>query len=144
MSEIRKLSAAASEKRFRDLRAKYEAADRAARDELIRQEIKYGGHSNARSWASRGDKTKLEKLEKAKNKVGDAVLDLITKVSPRGEAFMSGVPTHYLQGKIPWEDVVRPASEPLSTLPPTAWGWSVAELERHLGTPVMPPGTSRG
>ena len=53
-------------------------------------------------------------------------------------------PTHYLQGKIPWEDVVRPASEPLSTLPPTAWGWSVAELERHLGTPVMPPGTSRG
>lgn len=146
MSEIRKLSAAASaasEKRFRELRAKYEAAHRVAQDESIRQSIKYGGDQNARSWASRGDKTRLEKLNGRANKVGDAIIDVIVKASPRGDAWLSGTPIHYLREKLPWEDVVRPAHEPLSKLPPPAWGMSEADVARQFA-PVLPPGTSRG
>jgi hypothetical protein len=143
MSEIRKLSAAASEKRFRDLRAKYEAVDRAAQEEDIRQRVKYGSYENARSWASRGDKTKLEKLHAKQSKLGDAIVDLIVKVSPRGETWKSGVPIHHLYGKLPWEDVVRPAHEPLSALPPPAWGMSEADVARQFA-PVLPPGTARG
>ena len=140
-----------SEERFSALRAAYLTANRAARDESIRQSIKYGGDQNARSWASRGDKTKLEKLNSKSNKVGDAIIALVVKESPRGEAWTSGVPITYLREKLAWEDVTRPANEPLSTLPPTAWGWSETDLRRHLGVPLyatskpsMPPGTTSG
>jgi hypothetical protein len=125
------------------LRARYEAAHRVAQDEAIRQSIKYGGDQNARSWASRGDKTKLEKLYAKQSKLGDAIVDLVVKESPRGQAWMEGAPSHYLHRKLPWEDVVRPAHEPLSALPPAAWGWSEADVKRHFA-PVLPPGTSRG
>jgi hypothetical protein len=135
---------AADEKRFRELRARYELAYRAAQDESIRQSIKYGGDSNARSWASRGDKTKLEGLYKKQNKVGDAIVGLIVKASPRGETWLSGAPSHWLQSKLPWEDVVRPAHEPLSALPPPAWGSSEADVARQFAPVAMPPGTSRG
>ena len=143
MSEIRKLSETASEKRFRDLRAKYEAAYRAARDEQVNQAVKYGSEREARSWASRGDKVRLEKLEAKRNRVGDAIVEVIVKASPRGESWRSGVPVFWLQSELPWEDVVRPAHEPLSKLPPPAWGMSEADVARQFA-PVLPPGTSRG
>lgn len=134
----------AAEKRFRALRERYEAAYRAARDEQVRQAVKYGSEREARSWASRGDKTKLEGLEKRRNKVGDAIVELVVKASPRGDTWRSGVPVFWLQSKLPWEDVVRPAHEPLSKLPPPAWGSSEADVARQFAPVAMPPGTSRG
>lgn len=138
------MSHVADEKRFKELRARYEAVYRAAQDESIRQAVKYGSEQAARTWASRGDKTKLETLEKRRNKVGDAVVELIVKASPRGDAWRSGVPVFWLQSKLPWEDVVRPAHEPLSKLPPPAWGSSEADVARQFAPVAMPPGTSRG
>jgi hypothetical protein len=120
--------------RFDTLRAQYLAADRAATDEAITQSVKYGTERDARSWAGRGEKSRLEKLEKKRDKIGDAIIDLIIKESPRGESWQSGVPTSYLRRDLPWEDVVRPSSEPLSILPPSAYGWSPADLKRHLGS----------
>jgi len=118
--------------RFDSLRAAYLAADRAASDELITQSVKYGGDRNARSYAGRGEKSRLEKLEKKREKIGDAIIDLIIKESPRGETWLSGVPTMYLRRDLPWEDIVRGKGEPLTILPPSAYGWSPADLKRHL------------
>jgi hypothetical protein len=138
------MSHVADEKRFKTLRERYEAAYRVARDESIRQSIKYGGDSNARAWASRGDKSRLEKLEAKRNKLGDAVVEVIVKASPRGDTWRSGVPVFWLQSKLPWEDVVRPAHEPLSALPPPAWGMSEQDVARQFAPVALPPGTSRG
>jgi hypothetical protein len=130
---------------FITLREAYGAAHQAAQDESIRQSVRYGSEQNARSWASKGDKSRLEKLYAKQNKLGDSIVGLIAKVSPRGDAWRSGVPAHHLQGKLTWEDVVRPKTEPLSALPPPAWGWSEADVRRHLhGDVVLPPGTEKG
>ena len=123
-----------NKKRFDAMRAAYLAAHQAAQSEAIHQAVKYGTERDARSWASRGEKTRLKKLEERRNKVGDKIVDLITQESPRGEAWKSGVPTHYLYEKLPWEDVVRPADEPLSSVPPAAWGYSEADVRRQLKT----------
>lgn len=130
----------AAKKKFDSLRERYGAAYEAARDEQIRQAVKYGSERDARSWGSRGDKTRLEKLEKKRNKLGSSIVDLIVKTSPRGETWMSGAPSFWLQRELPWEDVIRPASEPLSALPPPAWGWSERDIAAHFA-PVLPPGT---
>lgn len=129
---------------FEGLRARYEAAYSAARDEQINQAVKYGSEREARSWASRGDKTRLEKLEAKRNKLGDAVVEVIVKASPRGDSWRSGVPVFWLQSKLPWEDVVRPVHEPLSALPPPAWGSSEQDVARQFAPVALPPGTSRG
>src|ERR1700690_1240299 len=120
--------------RFDSLRAAYLAAYRAARDEGIHQSVKYGTERDARSWASKGEKSKLQKLEKKKDKIGDKIIDLIIQESPRGETWLSGVPTMYLRRDLPWEDIVRGKGEPLTILPPSAYGWSAADLKRHLGS----------
>lgn len=127
-------SLAASKKRFDALRAAYLAAGEAARDELITQSVKYGTEREARSWASRGEKTRLEKLEKRRDKAGDALTDLVAAVSPRGEAWKSGVPIRWIRQDLTWDDVVRPAGEPLSAIPPPAFGWSEQEVRHHLKT----------
>jgi hypothetical protein len=120
--------------RFDSLRAAYLAADRAARDEAIHQSVKYGTERDARSWASKGEKSKLQKLEKKKDKIGDKIIDLIIQESPRGEMWMSGAPTSWLREKITWEDVTKTSNEPLTFLPPAPYGWSEAEVKRHFGS----------
>ena len=119
---------------FDDLRAKFLEAHRAALNETITQSVKYGSEREARSWASRGEKTRLEKLENKRNKIGDAIIEYIVQESPRGEAWKSGVTSHYLHEKLSWDDVMKPSSEPLSNLPPPAYGWSEADIRRHLKT----------
>jgi hypothetical protein len=118
--------------RFDTLRAAYLAADRARRDELITQSVKYGTEREARSWASKSEKTKLEKLDKKRDKIGDKIIDLIVKESPRGEMWMSGVPSYWLHEKLSWDDLVRPKGEPLTISPPASYGWTDAEVRRHL------------
>lgn len=119
--------------KFEAMRAAYFEASQAASSELITQSLKYGGDRNARSWASRGDKMRLEKLEAKRDRIGDKIVDFIVKESPRGESWRSGVPSHWLTEKLAWDDIVKPANEELSTLPPTAYGWTTEELRRHLG-----------
>jgi hypothetical protein len=118
--------------RFDALRAAYLAADRAARDEAISQSVKYGTERDARSWASKSEKSKLQKLEKKREKIGDAIINLIIQESPRGEMWMSGVPSSWLREKLSWEDLVRPKGEPLTISPPPSYGWTEAEVKRHL------------
>lgn len=111
---------------------------------VARQAVRYGTERDARAWGSRGDKAKLERLEARRNKLGDAIVDLVVKESPRGQKWMEGAPSTWLHQKLPWEDVARPAHEPLSALPPPAWGWSESDIKRHFAPVALPPGTSRG
>jgi len=83
----RSVRASSGKARFDTLRAQYRAAYGAARNEAITQSIKYGSEREARSWASRGEKNRLEKLEKKRDRIGDAIIDLIVRESPRGEAW---------------------------------------------------------
>jgi hypothetical protein len=126
-----------SRERFEELRAAFRVADEAAREEATRQSLRYGSEREARSWASRAEKTRLEKLEAKRSKIGDKIVDYVVSVSPRGEAWRSGAPIFWLYRDLPWEDVIRPAHEPLSVLPPAPYGWSTADVEKHFRpTPV--------
>lgn len=107
--------------RWDKLHADYEKKYEAARALQIQLRIKYG-EGNWRQWASRGDKTKLERLEAASDKAGDKIVDMLVKISPRGEAWLSGVPAWWIRSKLTWEDATRPANEPLSAETPAAWG----------------------
>jgi hypothetical protein len=55
--------------RFEALRAAFVAAHEAARNEAIHQSVKYGTEREARSWASRAEKARLEKLNNKRNKI---------------------------------------------------------------------------
>ena len=132
-------STCASKKRFDALRNRYEVAYKKVQDVEIAQACKYGDIRTARSWASGGEKVQLEKVYRARDKIGRAIVELIVKVSPRGEKWLSGCPTHYLYRKLPWEDVVRPTHEHLSALPPPAWGMSEADVARHFAPAAIEP-----
>lgn len=115
-------ASAADKTRWDKLHVDYEKKYAAAQDFQIKLRMKYG-EGNWRHWASRGDQTKLERLEVARDKVGDKIVTLLVKISPRGEAWLSGVPSWWIQSKLTWEDATRPTNEPLSAETPAAWGY---------------------
>lgn len=117
-------SPAADRRRWDDLHAAYSIA-RDAYDQLEMQlSLKYGGSnlSSWRSWIAKGERDKLERLRARLDKAGDKIYELLVRISPRGEAWLSGVPTWWVLNKLTWEDAVRPAGEPLSVEVPIAWG----------------------
>jgi len=107
--------------RWDALRARYAVAIEAARAEERRQRIKYGDAS-WRAWSSRGDKNLIERLQKRADKIGDSIVELLVKVSPRGEAWLTGAPARWIREKLTWEDAIRPVGEPLSVEVPAPWG----------------------
>ena len=80
------------------------------------------GSNYSSSWLSAGQKTRLERLRDASDKVGDKIVDLLVKISPRGEAWLSGAPAYWLRDKLTWEDAIRPTDETLSVEVPAPWG----------------------
>jgi hypothetical protein len=117
-------SPAADRRRWDELHAAYAVARTEADDFRLQLNRKYGSDSNPgwRTWLSKGDSDRLERLEAKVNRVGDKIVDLLVRVSPRGEAWLSGVPAWWIRERLTWEDAVRPADEPLSIEVPLAWG----------------------
>lgn len=107
--------------RWDKLHVDYEKKYEAARAFEIELRVKYGDR-NWRTWAGRGDRTKLERLEAARDKVGDKIVDLLYKISPRGEAWATGAPAWWIRSKLTWEDATRPTGEPLSVVVPAPYG----------------------
>ena len=112
---------AANKARWDVLRASFIVADEAARAQEIAMRVKWGDAS-WRNWASRGEQTKLEKLEERRSKIGDKIFELLLKVSPRGEAWRTGAPVFWIYHDLTWEDATRPTSEPLSVVVPAPYG----------------------
>ena len=111
----------ADKQRWDSLRASFITADEAARAQEIAMRVKYGD-GNFRRWASRGEQSKLEKLEERRSKIGDKLFQLLLEVSPRGEAWRSGAPVFWIYRTLSWEDATRPTNEPLSVVVPAPFG----------------------
>jgi hypothetical protein len=123
---------ASGKQQFEHLREAFIRADVEARNEIIAQSVKYGTERSARQHASRGEKTRLEKLESKRDKVGNQLVELVVAESPRGETWKSGAPVFWMYRDLPWEDVIQPKDQPLPVLPPAPFGWSEEDVRRHF------------
>ena len=114
------MAKAADKKRWDDLHAAYAKADQARLDYEVELGAKYGHHFD-RTWLSPGQRNKLDKLRERRDKIGEQIIDLIVRVSPRGDTWLHGVPSFWLREELTWEDVIRPKDEPLSVVVPGAY-----------------------
>jgi len=116
--------AAADRRRWNELHAAYEAARAATRDyESQLRSGRYGwGDPSWRSWITKTERGKLERLEARADTIGDKIVDLLVRISPRGEAWLTGAPAWWIRERLTWEDAVRPADEPLSVVVPAPYG----------------------
>ena len=105
--------------RFDELRARYLAqqAKRSAHDDAMRG--KYGGDYRT-TWLTTGEAKKETKLREASDAAQNAFIDYLTEISPR--YWKSGVPVHWLCEELTYEDAIRPVDQPLSVVPPLAYG----------------------
>jgi hypothetical protein len=107
--------------RWDKLRAQFLAAHEAARAQEIEMRVRYGD-ANWRHWASKSDRNKLDKLRERERKIGDKIMALLLRVSPRGDAWRTGAPAYWIYEKLSWEDATRPVNEPLSVVVPAPYG----------------------
>jgi hypothetical protein len=104
-------------------------------DEMTKVEseahVKWGPHGLR--YASRTLQTKHGKLVASRNRVYEKIFAMTQKLSPRD--WGTGVPTHWIAGKLTFDDMVRPQSEPLSVTPPLAYGATTPMQEgaREMG-----------
>lgn len=116
-------SRASDKARWDSLHAVYATKREAARAYESDLRSRYGGgDSHWRSWITRGERAKLERLEAAADKVGDKIVELLLRVSPRGDAWYTGAPAWWIREKLTWEDATRPKDEPLSVEVPAPYG----------------------
>ena len=115
-------SPTADRRRWDELHAAHAVARTAVHDYDRQLGPKYGWSQSWRSWITKTERDKLDRLEAKRDKIGDKIIELLVRVSPRGEAWLSGVPTWWIKEKLTWEDAVRPTNEPLSVEVPTSWG----------------------
>jgi antitoxin (DNA-binding transcriptional repressor) of toxin-antitoxin stability system len=117
-------SPATDQRRWDELHAAYELARAVADAYEIPLSVRYGGASDSswRSWITKTERDKLDRLRAKVDRIGDKIVELLVRISPRGEAWLSGVPVWWLRERLTWEDAVRPAGEPLSVEVPMAWG----------------------
>jgi hypothetical protein len=124
------MAKASDKKRWDDLHAAYANADRAAFNYELELGTKYG-HNFSSSWLSRAQRDKLDRLRAKKDQIGDKIIELLVRVSPRGDRWLSGVPSWWIREKLTWEDAIRPANEPLSVVVPGAWGSRDGHVSEH-------------
>lgn len=119
------MASAADKKRWDDLHTALEKATeaRAAYDRELYNQYRGASGRYELHWLPKGKRDKLERLDAAKDKIGDKIIDMIVRVSPRGDRWLSGVPSHWLRNELTWEDMIRPVNEPLSVVVPGAWGY---------------------
>jgi len=76
-----------------------------------------------RSWLTPTELARIERL-RARVRIADRrVIDLLTKISPRGDSWLQGVPSWWLARSLTWEDAIRPKNEPLSVVVPGSYGY---------------------
>jgi hypothetical protein len=86
-------------KRWDDLHAAYAKAGEAANEYDRQLSRKYGSIYQS-SWLKKGDRDKLDALRARADKIGDKIVELLVRVSPRGEAWLSGVPAHWIRSEL--------------------------------------------
>ena len=137
------MATAADKKRWDKLHADYAKA----REELQAYEselgAKYGYQKGWQTWLNKTQRGKLERLGARADKIGDKIVDLLVRISPRSEAWLTGVPAWWIREQLTWEDVIRPAGEPLSVVVPGAYGYPdgyVKEQPAEVDRKELKPG----
>jgi hypothetical protein len=131
------MASAADKKRWDKLHADYAKASEARLQIEIEYDAKYGRGN--RQWWPRGAQTKFDKLRERQDKIGEQITELLLRISPRGDRWLSGVPAWWLYERLTWEDAIRPANEPLSVVVPGAYGYPDGYVKE--GVQEMPRGT---
>ena len=82
--------------------------------------LKYGrGHL---MWASRGERAQIEKEKRQRDRVQEKIYAMAETLSPRN--WLSGVLAFWVASSLTFDDLIRPLGEPLSVVPPLAYGAS--------------------
>lgn len=107
--------------RWNRLQAQYRAV-RDQRDTAdIEMRVKYHTDSNRwKMYALKREVQRVEKLERACERIAEKLCAMWTRLGKRN--WSSGVPAHWIYTSLTFEDMVRPLSEPLSVVPPLAFG----------------------
>ncbi len=116
----------ADKKRWDDLHAAWKKVDEAVLGYEIELRRKYGPYQ--RPWLSSAERKKLDALEDKRRKIGDKIFDLLVRVSPRGDAWLHGVPSVWVYTELTWEDAIRPKNEPLSVVTPGGYGFPAGSM----------------
>jgi hypothetical protein len=114
------MATAADKKKWDTLHAAYAKAREAESEYDRRLHSKYGRYES--SWLTRTERAKIDALSDRSDKIGDKIVDLLVKISPRGDRWLSGVPSWWIREKLTWEDAIRPIDEPLSVVVPGSYG----------------------
>lgn len=72
------------------------------------------------SWLKASDEDKLHRLREAADKTGRTFFDYLQSISPRDWSY--GVPAYWVHETLTFADAMRPTNEPLSVVPPMAYG----------------------
>lgn len=75
---------------------------------------------------TKAERTKRESLQRAADKIGEALLTLLDEVSPR--RWRSGAPYHWIMEHLTWADAIT--AGPLSVIPPPAYGMVPSDMRR--------------
>jgi len=115
------MARASDKKKWDDLRAALAKTD--SEQETLESALrgKYGMNYQ-RSWLGRGDQARLDKLREKADKIGEKIYEIADRLSPR--RWDQGVPSWWVRHNLTWEDMTRPADEPLSVVVPGAYGYS--------------------
>jgi hypothetical protein len=115
------MARASDKKKWDDLRAALAKTDSDLETLESALRGKYGMNYQ-RSWLGRGDQAKLDKLREKADKIGEKIYEIADRLSPR--SWDRGVPSWWVRHNLTWEDMIRPAGEPLSVVVPGSYGHS--------------------
>jgi hypothetical protein len=105
--------------RFSQLQTRAQSSAREARDYRIGLHVKYGGSVH---WASRGERSRLEQLDRRASKDCDRLHAYVSAISPRD--WTQGIPSRWVVDCLTYADAVTRG--PLSRVPDPAWGYTEA------------------
>jgi hypothetical protein len=105
--------------KFNKLRAKYTTA-KAALDAYETQLRGTCGDARGTLWSTPAEKRQRDQLRKRMVNAQDAFFEHLQSISPRN--WRHGVPAYWIYESLTFADAIRPVNEPLSVVPPMAYG----------------------
>jgi len=96
---------------------------RARRDGIEEQVgLRYGPGHSASWYSARENRLRYQALA-AYERAADRIFRLLAEGSPRN--WTAGVPYHWVNEDLTYEDAIRPVDQPLSVVPPLSYGCTV-------------------
>lgn len=110
--------------RFNTLQTQIRERSARRQDLSINLAVKYG--SGNECYAKRSERAPIETLDRQIKTLSDKLYALLDVISPRN--WREGVPVRYATLELTYDDATTRAE--LSTVPPCAWGYQTADMQR--------------